>query len=183
MITGATSGIGRATAIGLAEAGYRVAICGRRADELAETAKAAGAALCARPATSPIRRRWRDSLPGVRDKLGRIDVVFNNAGAFAPRPSFGDIDIVDLAEHGRHQSQRRLLRRPRGVPRHARPEPAGWPDHQQRLDLGLCAAAGGGGLHGDQARDHGTDQGDLARWAGVQHRLRPDRHRQHARPT
>ena len=34
LVTGATSGIGRATAIGLGKAGYRVAILGRREEEL-----------------------------------------------------------------------------------------------------------------------------------------------------
>src|SRR5690606_3718395 len=41
VVTGASSGIGRASAIGLAKAGFRVAILGRRQAELDETAKAA----------------------------------------------------------------------------------------------------------------------------------------------
>ena len=36
LITGGTSGIGRAAAVGFAAAGWRVATCGRRADKLAE---------------------------------------------------------------------------------------------------------------------------------------------------
>ena len=45
------------------------------------------------------------------------------------------------------------------------------------------AAAVRGRLHGDQARDHRADQGDLPRGARVRHRLRADRHRQRRRPT
>jgi NAD(P)-dependent dehydrogenase (short-subunit alcohol dehydrogenase family) len=36
-------------------------------------------------------------------------------------------------------------------PDDARPEPAGRADHQQWVDLGLCAAAGGGALYGDES--------------------------------
>ena len=36
LVTGGTSGIGRAAALGFAKAGWQVAICGRRADKLAE---------------------------------------------------------------------------------------------------------------------------------------------------
>jgi NAD(P)-dependent dehydrogenase (short-subunit alcohol dehydrogenase family) len=93
VITGATSGIGRATAIGLAAAGYRVAICGRRADRLAETAKTAGAAYAATcDVTEPgdVARFFA----GLRDKLGRVDLLFNNAGTFVPAASFGDVEIV-----------------------------------------------------------------------------------------
>ena len=50
--------------------------------------------------------------------------------------------------------------------------------HQQRLDFGACAAAQFGALHGDQARDHRTDQVGVARRPQVRHRLRPNRHRQ-----
>src|SRR3546814_1064646 len=45
LVTGASSGIGRAVALALATAGYRVAICGRREEALAETAAAGGAAM------------------------------------------------------------------------------------------------------------------------------------------
>ncbi len=50
--------------------------------------------------------------------------------------------------------------------------------HQQRVDFGVRAAAEFGALHRDQARDHGTDEIDLAGRAGLGHRLRPDRYRQ-----
>jgi len=43
MVTGAGSGIGRASALALLQAGYQVVLAGRRADALAETFKPAGA--------------------------------------------------------------------------------------------------------------------------------------------
>jgi NAD(P)-dependent dehydrogenase (short-subunit alcohol dehydrogenase family) len=93
LITGATSGIGRATAIGLGKAGYRVAILGRREAELEETARLAGAAYsgaCDVSDPAAVHRFFADA----RARLGRIDVVFNNAGRFAPQASVGDTDVA-----------------------------------------------------------------------------------------
>lgn len=93
VVTGATSGIGRATAIGLAKAGYRVAILGRRADELQKTADLAGAAYSAVcDVTDPAA--VQAFFAGVLGSLGRVDVVFNNAGKFMPQASIGDTDIT-----------------------------------------------------------------------------------------
>src|SRR5690606_16101622 len=92
VISGATSGIGRATAIGLGKAGYRVAILGRRQEELEATAELAGAAYsatCDVTDPSAVHRYFS----GVLAKLGRVDVVFNNAGRFSPAASFCDIDV------------------------------------------------------------------------------------------
>ncbi|OEO30107.1 3-oxoacyl-ACP reductase [Devosia insulae DS-56] len=92
VVTGATSGIGRATAIGLGKAGYRVAILGRREAELKETARLSSAqysGVCDVTDPSAVHRYFTD----LKAKLGRVDVVFNNAGRFAPQASFGDTDI------------------------------------------------------------------------------------------
>ncbi|MFG3658670.1 SDR family NAD(P)-dependent oxidoreductase [Streptomyces sp. NPDC047706] len=77
VVTGAGSGIGRATAVALAEAGAHVLGVGRRKEALEETARAhAGIA----------------SLPldiceeGAVDRWGRLDVPVNNAGATALMP-------------------------------------------------------------------------------------------------
>ncbi len=92
LVTGATSGIGRATAIGLGKAGYRVAILGRREDELKRTAELSGAAYsgpCDVSDPAAVHHYFAD----LKAKLGRVDVVFNNAGMFAPQMTFGDMDI------------------------------------------------------------------------------------------
>ncbi|MHB1109872.1 MAG: SDR family oxidoreductase [Devosia sp.] len=93
VITGASSGIGRAAAIGLGKAGYQVGILGRRQAELTETAKLAGAAyeaVCDVTDAAAVHRFFAD----LGAKLGRVDVVFNNAGRFAPAVSFGDLDVA-----------------------------------------------------------------------------------------
>jgi NAD(P)-dependent dehydrogenase (short-subunit alcohol dehydrogenase family) len=93
VITGATSGIGRAVAIGLSKAGYGVAILGRREAELAETAelsRAVYSGTCDVADPAAVHRYFTD----LRAKLGRVDLLFNNAGRFAAQASFGDTDIA-----------------------------------------------------------------------------------------
>jgi NAD(P)-dependent dehydrogenase (short-subunit alcohol dehydrogenase family) len=96
VITGGSSGIGRAAAVGFAKAGYRVAICGRRADALAEVAKTTKGywAACDVTDHADVARFFS----GVKSELGRVDVVFNNAGRFAPATSFGDLDVATWTE-------------------------------------------------------------------------------------
>jgi NAD(P)-dependent dehydrogenase (short-subunit alcohol dehydrogenase family) len=97
VITGASSGIGRAVAVGMAQAGYRLAILSRREAELAETAKLSSAAhnaACDVSDPAAVHRFFADTL----DKLGRVDVVFNNAGRFATQAVFGDIDVKTWRE-------------------------------------------------------------------------------------
>ncbi len=84
LITGAGSGIGRAVAIAFAREGYAVALAGRRADALAETAKLAGGM------TLPVVTDVTDPasvaalFAAVKTRFGRLDVLFNNAGTGAP---------------------------------------------------------------------------------------------------
>src|SRR5690242_10469875 len=83
LITGAGSGIGRACAIALAEAGYRVVLAGRRAAALEETAvQAPGSLAVATDVADP--GSIRDLFSRVRETYGRLDVLFNNAGCGAP---------------------------------------------------------------------------------------------------
>ncbi len=93
LITGGTSGIGRAAAVGFAAAGWRVATCGRRADKLAEIGEVHGVAIAAScDVTDPAA--VAELFVSVRDRLGHLDVVFNNVGMFAPNANFGDLDIA-----------------------------------------------------------------------------------------
>ncbi len=91
VITGGSSGIGRAAAIGFAKAGYRVAICGRRADALAEVAALTGGLALPCDVTDPAD--VASLFAKVRVAYGRIDVVFNNAGRSVPNVNFGDLDL------------------------------------------------------------------------------------------
>ena len=87
MVTGAGSGIGRASALALLTAGYRVVLAGRRADAQNETATLAGAlganALAVpTDATDPVA--VKALFAATHAKFGRLDVLFNNAGTGAP---------------------------------------------------------------------------------------------------
>src|SRR5439155_11471601 len=83
VITGAGSGIGRATAHALLEAGWNVVLAGRRRDMLEETAALAKAPP---PRTLAVPTDIRDPaqiavlFDAVKTTYGRIDLLFNNAG-------------------------------------------------------------------------------------------------------
>jgi NAD(P)-dependent dehydrogenase (short-subunit alcohol dehydrogenase family) len=87
LVTGAGSGIGRASALALLAAGYHVVLAGRRADALHETATLAGdAAPRALPVPTDLTQpaQVQALFETVRATFGRLDVLFNNAGMGAP---------------------------------------------------------------------------------------------------
>ena len=96
VVTGGGSGIGRAAALGFSRAGYDVAICGRRLDALEAVRKETGGYAGACDVTDPTA--VAQFFAGVKERYGRIDVVFNNAGRFAPATSFGDLDVLTWQE-------------------------------------------------------------------------------------
>jgi NAD(P)-dependent dehydrogenase (short-subunit alcohol dehydrogenase family) len=92
VITGAGSGIGRAVAVAMLDAGYRVALAGRRRETLEETAGARAEALAV--PTDVTDEAAVDALFAATTKaFGRVDVLFNNAGAFGPGALVGDYPV------------------------------------------------------------------------------------------
>jgi NAD(P)-dependent dehydrogenase (short-subunit alcohol dehydrogenase family) len=96
IVTGGGSGIGRAAASGFARAGYKVAICGRRAEQLNAVSQATGALPVVTDVTDP--EAVHQFFIRVVEQFGRVDVVFNNAGRFAPAKNFGDLDVATWRE-------------------------------------------------------------------------------------
>lgn len=90
LVTGGNSGIGLATAKRLHEEGARVAISGRNQESLAQAAKSLGADGLALRADSSNISDLEMLLAGVAQKLGKIDVLFINAGI----AEFGPIESV-----------------------------------------------------------------------------------------
>jgi NAD(P)-dependent dehydrogenase (short-subunit alcohol dehydrogenase family) len=86
IVTGAGSGIGKASALALLRDGYCVVLAGRRSEALAETAAVSGAGERAVPipadVTSP--ESVRALFAETKNRFGRLDVLFNNAGISAP---------------------------------------------------------------------------------------------------
>jgi NAD(P)-dependent dehydrogenase (short-subunit alcohol dehydrogenase family) len=95
VVTGAGSGIGRAVALALLAEGYHVALAGRRADALAETAALAAAG--DRALAVPTDVAQPDAVQALFERVGavwgRLDLLFNNAGMGAGAP-FEDLSLA-----------------------------------------------------------------------------------------
>jgi NAD(P)-dependent dehydrogenase (short-subunit alcohol dehydrogenase family) len=94
LVTGAGSGIGRASALALHHAGYRVALGGRRLEPLEKTAAtgdADGPAMIPIVADVSLPDSVNALFARIKQEFGRLDVLFNNAGLNAP-----GIPIEDL---------------------------------------------------------------------------------------
>jgi NAD(P)-dependent dehydrogenase (short-subunit alcohol dehydrogenase family) len=90
LITGAGSGIGRATALAFLKDGFRVVLAGRSADKLSAVIGEARASLDAEAPAMAVEADVRNPeqvrvlFDTIRQKFGRLDVLFNNAGLNAP---------------------------------------------------------------------------------------------------
>jgi len=86
LITGAGSGIGKATALAFLRDGFRVVLAGRHLDKLAVVQAEAGANAVALPVRADVSNpaQVRALFDATREKFGRLDVLFNNAGMNAP---------------------------------------------------------------------------------------------------
>jgi NADP-dependent 3-hydroxy acid dehydrogenase YdfG len=92
LVTGAGSGIGRACAMALGEAGYAVVLAGRDFAKLQDTAsRMTGETLCVSADVSN-PDSVKNLFAKTKEKFGRLDVLFNNAGTGAP----GTILLEDL---------------------------------------------------------------------------------------
>jgi len=94
VVTGAGSGIGRASALALLKAGYCVTLTGRRKPALDESVSLAGSdgtRALAYPADIARPDAVRALFAETVQRFGRVDVLFNNAGQNAPGVAFEDL--------------------------------------------------------------------------------------------
>lgn len=87
LVTGAGTGIGRATTLALLRAGYQVALTGRRLEALQATVSQAGElasqALCV-VCNVGDPESVKSLFSEIESRFGRLDLLFNNAGTGAP---------------------------------------------------------------------------------------------------
>ena len=94
VVTGAGTGIGKAAALALLKDGYRVALAGRRRELLEQTAKDSGLLERTLVVQTDVtdQKSVRALFAATKEKFGRLDVLFNNAGIGTP----GSIMLEDL---------------------------------------------------------------------------------------
>ena len=96
LVTGAGRGIGRRLARRLAERGAALALVARSGDELEDTRElieAAGGIAAAARADVTDADALRDALSRLRDELGPVDVLVNNAGVLGPIGPLWEVDV------------------------------------------------------------------------------------------
>jgi NAD(P)-dependent dehydrogenase (short-subunit alcohol dehydrogenase family) len=107
VVTGASSGIGKACALALLREDWTVVLIGRRAEALEAVAKESGKTnAIAMPADVSDEAQVKRVFDSVRDQYGRLDLLFNNAGISLPYALAGDLNgedwrnAVDVNLHG-----------------------------------------------------------------------------------
>ena len=99
IVTGAGSGIGRAVALAMAAAGYKISLAGRRIAELEQTAFLAASGNLLAVATDVRQPESVKALfAATRKEFGRLDVLFNNAGVNAPGIPFETLSYEQWCE-------------------------------------------------------------------------------------
>jgi NAD(P)-dependent dehydrogenase (short-subunit alcohol dehydrogenase family) len=135
IVTGGGSGIGRAVALGLARVGWRVALAGRRQTTL-DAVCLEGDAQMIGIATDVTNE---SSVIALFDRsvelFGRIDLLFNNAGKFAPNAAISAVELADFTAVLACERHGHVSLCPRSFPPHGATDATRRPDHKQRLDF------------------------------------------------
>ena len=141
LVTGASSGLGAALAVGLAERGAVVGICARRADRLDEVLArgpdARRPTADRGPSTWPTSTASTRSPTGWSDELGGLDVLVNNAGipkrrwAWEHRPD-EVADVLRINVESPIRLTLALLAGPRAAPAGTWSSSARWPPASRR---------------------------------------------------
>jgi len=93
LVTGASSGIGKAVSVALAQAGYAVVLAGRRREQLHHAAHDSGPSALAVEADVTQPASVAELFRRTVEVFGRLDLLFNNAGAAAPSTPIEDLPL------------------------------------------------------------------------------------------
>ncbi len=99
VITGASSGVGRSTALHLSKLGFKVAVCARRKnllDELSAEIKEQGGEVISNVCDMTVWSEVEEFFNLVIDKFKRIDVLVNNVGAGIRYTEFENMSIEEI---------------------------------------------------------------------------------------
>jgi len=118
IVTGAGTGIGRSVALALLEAGWAVALAGRRAEALQQVATESGAGLRALAVPTDVTDEGAvvALFSETVARFGRLDLLFNNAGSNQARGPIEDLDyqawrqVVDVNLNGMFLCAREAVR-------------------------------------------------------------------------
>jgi NAD(P)-dependent dehydrogenase (short-subunit alcohol dehydrogenase family) len=91
LVTGAGTGVGRAVALALAREGYAVVLAGRRKEKLEEVAREANATTLVVPTDVTDPASIKALFAKTKERFGRLDLLFNNAGIGAPAMPIEDL--------------------------------------------------------------------------------------------
>ena len=181
VITGAGTGIGKASALALLSGGYSVALAGRRVAPLEETVTEAGedgarAIVVSTDVGDP--ESVKALFDKTRDAFGRLDVLFNNAGTGAPPVLLEDLTYEQWMTVVNANLTGTFLCTQLAFHKMKSQDPMGRAHHQQRLPFGARSATKLDTLHIHQACGDRNDARHRARRTQVQHSVQPNRHRQ-----
>lgn len=95
LVTGASSGIGRNAALSLATADFTVIATSRRLDVLKETSAMSSEGIVCIVSDVTDTTSVDNLFKEIKERYGRLDVVFNNAGSMGRASNFGDIQLKD----------------------------------------------------------------------------------------
>jgi NAD(P)-dependent dehydrogenase (short-subunit alcohol dehydrogenase family) len=97
LVTGAGSGVGRASAIALGAAGFTVVLTGRRLESLEEAAAEVGDGAIALACDVRQPASVSALFAEIDARFGRLDLLFNNAGLGAPDVELDEVGLDDWA--------------------------------------------------------------------------------------
>ena len=98
IVTGAGTGVGKATAVKLSNAGFNIILIGRRKNKLDETKAACNNEAIIVPMDVSNETQVKKCFELVEKKFSRVDVLFNNAGTFLSSKTIDEINFNEWKE-------------------------------------------------------------------------------------